>query len=59
MKFCKIIKNIYLGKIPGLDLAFYENGYVYHTRIDDIEHIKNGFFLDLINYFNELHIYIV
>jgi len=25
------------GKIPGLDIAYFRNGYVYHTKYDDIQ----------------------
>ncbi|EDV23411.1 uncharacterized protein TRIADDRAFT_28009 [Trichoplax adhaerens] len=30
------------GKIPGLDLAYVTNGYVYHTRYDDTKAIPPG-----------------
>lgn len=30
------------GKIPGLDLAYAYNDYVYHTRYDDIDMIEDG-----------------
>lgn len=28
------------GQIPGLDLAYFKNGYVYHTKYDDIQHVS-------------------
>ncbi|XP_071954174.1 endoplasmic reticulum metallopeptidase 1-like [Antedon mediterranea] len=30
------------GKIPGIDIAYISNGYVYHTKYDDLEHIPVG-----------------
>ncbi|XP_039275977.1 endoplasmic reticulum metallopeptidase 1 [Nilaparvata lugens] len=30
------------GKIPGLDFAHCDNGFVYHTRYDDIDQIQDG-----------------
>lgn len=31
-----------LGKLPGLDFAHFTNGYVYHTKYDDINLIDRG-----------------
>lgn len=28
--------------LPGLDFAYYKNGYVYHSLIDDIKHVETG-----------------
>ncbi|XP_066998420.2 endoplasmic reticulum metallopeptidase 1 [Anabrus simplex] len=30
------------GKIPGLDFAHSSNGYVYHTKFDNLDYISNG-----------------
>lgn len=30
------------AKIPGLDMAFVKNGYVYHTKFDNVEHVTSG-----------------
>ena len=30
------------GGLPGLDFAFYENGYVYHTKFDTADIIPDG-----------------
>ncbi len=30
------------GGIPGLDMAWGENGYVYHTLLDDVDQIIPG-----------------
>lgn len=30
------------GKIPGLDIAYIKNGYVYHTKYDTEENIQPG-----------------
>ncbi|KAI8900775.1 hypothetical protein BC833DRAFT_523100 [Globomyces pollinis-pini] len=27
-----------LGKLPGVDVAFYQNRYLYHTPLDDLQH---------------------
>lgn len=30
------------GEIPGIDMAFYQNGYVYHTPLDDLDMVTPG-----------------
>lgn len=30
------------GKLPGLDFAYVENGYVYHTILDDLDRLQPG-----------------
>jgi Zn-dependent M28 family amino/carboxypeptidase len=30
------------ANIPGLDMAFVKNGYVYHTKFDDVNHVTPG-----------------
>ena len=37
---CRIFRDY--GHIPGLDIAFIKNGYVYHTDADTAERIPDG-----------------
>ena len=30
------------GAVPGFDMAWFENGYVYHTRHDDLDNLEPG-----------------
>jgi len=30
------------GDVSGLDMAFYRNGYMYHTSLDTEEHLPKG-----------------
>ena len=34
----KMLQNY--GNLPGLDLAYIKNGFVYHTKYDDIDHVS-------------------
>ena len=38
--FCRIFRDY--GKIPGIDLAYMRNGYVYHTPYDNLDMIHPG-----------------
>ena len=38
--FCRIFRDF--GHIPGIDLAYVRNGYVYHTIYDNVAMIHPG-----------------